>query len=246
MSHKSARDIFRAVLDQTRPKGPIIVARLKEAGIDYVTTEARFSSGKVYEDYVLAPEQYEAFTKWMKEWKDKQNQPTPKPKAGEQAAGFPVTELAEWRSSLEEVILEQEARIDGLHKALESMHGTYKALLANLDPQRARELPKAPDLPPRYKYKVVVIGGYQDIIARLEKQFSNIRFVSRYDVNHAAKNGFPNADLVLLMKNNCSHPLQDKANVFYGRDRVNIIEGGSSAAASAVSVWLHEKDKVQV
>lgn len=156
-------------------------------------------------------------------------------------------EFTTWQSSMEEIIMDQEGRVDQLHKAVEAMHGTYRQLVASVDAKA--NLPEPPPLPPKFRWRVVIAGMEPPAIRHLRKQFPML------DIRHfggisegkkrisGEKHRLPEADLVLLMISYISHAWNDVVIGRYGKENVMKISGGMSSAASAISVWLAHKEK---
>lgn len=147
----------------------------------------------------------------------------------------------EWKADIEGMVLDENTRVDTLHKAVEAMHATYTRLVKLVDPKA--NLPEPPPLPRRYRHKIILIGGEQSrIVPHLETLFPSVRFV-HIGGYRSQLSATPEGDLILLFSKYVGHQPQAQAEKAYGRNRIERIGGGVSSAESVINLFLHQKEK---
>lgn len=155
----------------------------------------------------------------------------------------------QWKSEIETMVLDETARVDQLHKAVEEVTKVYREFRASVDPMVARNLPEPPPLPSKYRWKVVVIGGDNRVYNRLTQVFPMIRFVhieaggAAGESHKRSRGAWPEGDLIILMASFTGHALQSSAEAFYGKGRVNIVRGSIGSVEAAISMWRNQQDK---
>jgi hypothetical protein len=148
--------------------------------------------------------------------------------------------LEAWKASVEEMVLEQEGRVDQLHKAVESMNQVYVQLRA----ATTLELPEAPKLPTKYRFRVVIVGGDARYLPSLEQQFKEVRFLQAGGFRGKGQGRvFPQADLALLLVKFTSHQEIENARNFYGAKAQMIPSGGLSTLQAVLEMWLRDNRK---
>lgn len=165
-----------------------------------------------------------------------------------QAAAVYVTELLTKRiADLEDMVLEQGEANDKLYKAVSEMILIYEALRnATSDP---KGMPNAPTLPPRYKHRILIVGGDYRVLERVAPIFKDIRFLhieaggAAGESSRKGKGTYPRADVVFLMTSFLGHGLQDAIYANYPKDIVHRITGSTGSLESAIHVWKAEYER---
>lgn len=149
-----------------------------------------------------------------------------------------------WKAEIEGIVLEQESRLDSLHKAVAEVTSVYAKLRAEVDP--SAKLPLPPTLPPKYLYKVVVVGLDAPSVQRLQDNFRNTKIVHVGEGRNSDLHrgiGLPKSpDMILCMTSYCNHQLRNTVEAKYGKDRLHYVKGSQSSAEAAIAVWLHAKE----
>jgi hypothetical protein len=154
--------------------------------------------------------------------------------------------LDAWKTDVESVVLDNDARTDELYKLFAQTREVYIQLRSRVD--SSANLPEAPPLPPRYKRKVLMVGLDTPSVTRLRDNFRDIEIVhlgGERNMPTVARNRTLGRDyeFILCMTSYCSHSLREAVEKRFGKDKIQYLKGSQSAAEGAISVWRHERQQ---
>lgn len=148
--------------------------------------------------------------------------------------------FAEWKNEIETMLVDQDDRVGSLHKLAEATVNAYESLRKQLDVP----MKDLPALPVKYKFRILIVGNDVTSIQALKKAFPDVRF-THVGASRNEKLGpgtlLPQVDLILVMTSFVSHQVRNAVEKRYGVDKVNYIKGSTSAAESAIQLWLVEQ-----
>lgn len=150
-----------------------------------------------------------------------------------------------WKTDIEGIVMENDARVDDLFKVVKDMHKVYADLRSRVD-ERAN-MPEPPPLPPRFRRKILMGGLDAPSVTRLRDNFRDVEIVhfgatDKMDIQRGRQlaRGF---DLIIVMTSYINHSLRAAIEKRFDKKDIHYVKGSQSSAEGVISYWLNEEKK---